>query len=110
MTALPALIQCHQLASRLDDPTLLIVDLCSDDQYLKAHIPGAVHISPRSLCAGTAPRPGDLPDKETLTRLLQEIGLSKDRQVVAYDDEGGGWAGRFIWTEDCWPGRQRIDP
>jgi thiosulfate/3-mercaptopyruvate sulfurtransferase len=26
--------------------------------------------------------------------------LSEDRHVVVYDDEGGGWAGRLIWTLD----------
>ncbi len=25
---------------------------------------------------------------------------SNDQHIVVYDDEGGGWAGRFIWTLD----------
>jgi thiosulfate/3-mercaptopyruvate sulfurtransferase len=26
--------------------------------------------------------------------------LTANKHIVVYDDEGGGWAGRFIWTLD----------
>jgi thiosulfate/3-mercaptopyruvate sulfurtransferase len=31
---------------------------------------------------------------------MQRIGLTEDTHVIVYDDEGSGWAGRFIWTLD----------
>ena len=34
--------------------------------------------------------------ESTLTR----IGYQPDQKVIAFDDEGGGWAGRLCWTLD----------
>ncbi len=33
-----------------------------------------------------------------LAARVQRLGLTRDTWVIAYDDEGGGWAGRFLWT------------
>lgn len=43
---------------------------------------------------------GLLPDDAELSRVLSGIGLTPDRHVVAYDDEGGGKASRLLWTLD----------
>ena len=37
---------------------------------------------------------------EQLNRLFSFLGLTPDTHIVVYDDEGGGWAGRFLWTLD----------
>jgi thiosulfate/3-mercaptopyruvate sulfurtransferase len=42
-----------------------------------------------------------LPPLGQLQALFSRIGYAPDRHIVAYDDEGGGWAGRFIWTLDA---------
>lgn len=97
---LPLIVEPKALLNVLDTPNLLIVDLCSEQNYADGHVPGAVHVSPRELVAGTPPAPGKLPDKERLNQLFSRLGLSPDTHVVAYDDEGGGWAGRFLWTLD----------
>jgi thiosulfate/3-mercaptopyruvate sulfurtransferase len=97
---LPLIIEPDQLEEILDDPQLLIVDLCQPGVYPQLHVPGAIHVSPAELVAGIPPAVGKLPDKERLAVLFSRIGLSPDRFVVAYDDEGGGWAGRFLWTLD----------
>ena len=96
----PVLIEPEELEQRLSDPGILVVDLCADQQYQKAHLPNAVHISPSELVGGQQPATGKLPSKERLDELFSRIGLTADKQVVAYDDEGGGWAGRLIWTLD----------
>ena len=95
---LPALIDASTLHQHLPDDRLLIVDLCSDDNYRAGHIPGAVHIPPARLGCGQPPAPGKLPAIESLTAMLEHIGLDSRRHVVAYDDAGGSWAGRLIWT------------
>ncbi len=78
---------------------LLIVDLGQQERYLNAHIPGAVLVTPAQTQAGP-PIPGFAPSDEQLTALFQSIGLQDDTYVIVYDDEGGGWAGRFIWLLD----------
>ena len=49
----------------------------------------------------TRTAPGRLPDPAALEALFAAIGYGPDANIVAYDDEGGGWAGRFLWTLDC---------
>ncbi len=96
--ALPTVVDPGVLAARLDDPRLLIVDLCPRDVHEDVHVPGAVHLDPKALLAGEPPATGLLPDDLRLSEVLSAIGLTPERHVVAYDDEGGGWAGRLLWT------------
>ena len=97
---LPLLIEPNDLANQLERPELLIVDLCSETNYLRGHIPGAVHVTPQELMSRQPPAIGKLPAITQLEQLFSRLGLSENKHVVVYDDEGGGWAGRFIWTLD----------
>ena len=94
----PIIVDASTLADHLSDSDILIVDLSSEENYLKAHIPGAIHLPSSRLLTGT----GDIPNKtlspQQLQTLCDEIGLTDATQVVAYDDQKGPWAGRFIWT------------
>ena len=83
----------------LDDVGLL-VQVVEPASYLAAHIPGAALIEPRELVCGIPPATGRLPSLEQLTALFSRIGYRPDLDIVACDDEGGGWAGRFLWTLD----------
>lgn len=83
-----------------NQPQLLIIDLCSADNYQQGHIPGAVHILPSQLSCGEKPAPGKLPSIQQLQQLFEAIGLTPTSHVVVYDDAGGSWAGRMIWTLD----------
>jgi len=79
---------------------LLLVDLSKPQVYEESHIPGAVYMPPALLTSGEKPASGKMPPLAQLSARLSAIGLSEEKLVVAYDDEGGGWAGRFIWTLD----------
>lgn len=80
---------------------MLIVDLGKAQVYEQAHVPGAIHLDFRALLRGTQPAPGLLPSAEHLSELFSWLGLHPDTCVIAYDDEGGGWAGRLLWTLDA---------
>ncbi|TNF33120.1 MAG: sulfurtransferase [Gammaproteobacteria bacterium] len=95
---LPRLIEPAALQAALGTPGLLVVGVVSDEAFQQAHIPGAVHITPKALQHGQPPAPGRLPDAAQLSALFSAIGLTPDTHVVAYDDEGSGWAGRLLWT------------
>ncbi|WP_269619892.1 sulfurtransferase [Zhongshania sp. BJYM1] len=96
----PLLIETAQLADALHDPKLLILDTSSAENYAEHHIPGAIHIAPSELQSGIKPAVGKLPSIDALNTLFSKVGLTPDKHVIAYDDEGGGWAGRLIWTLD----------
>ncbi|QJP07436.1 thiosulfate sulfurtransferase [Pseudomonas multiresinivorans] len=98
-SALPLVIEPADLASRLDAPELILVDLTSAARYAQGHIPGARFVAPARTQLG-GPAPGLLPAKADLEALFGELGHNPDAIYVVYDDEGGGWAGRFIWLLD----------
>lgn len=97
---LPLLLEPAQLEALLGRSDLLILDLSSAENYAAGHVPGAIHLSAASLQCGIKPAAGKLPSVESLSLLFSRLGLGPDKWVVAYDDEGGGWAGRLIWTLD----------
>lgn len=78
---------------------LVIIDLGKEERYLNAHIPGALLVTPAQTQAG-APIPGFAPSEEQLSQLMQSLGIDENSHIIVYDDEGGGWAGRFIWLLD----------
>ena len=81
------------------DENLVIVDLGKEERFLNAHIPGSVLVTPAQTQAGP-PIPGLAPSEEQLTTLLQSLSINETSHIIVYDDEGGGWAGRFIWLLD----------
>ncbi len=95
---LPLLLEPADLASHLDDDKLLIIDLSKPSIYVQAHAPGAIHLDFKRLQSGAQPAPGMIPSDDALGDLFSSLGLTPDTHVVAYDDEGGGWAGRLLWT------------
>ena len=97
--ALPLLIDPLELELPLDPRFFRLVDLSRTEQYGQAHIPGAVHVPPGQT-QSPAPRPGLLPDSAHLYALFAQLGHHPDLHYVLYDDEGGGWAGRFAWILD----------
>jgi len=98
---LPLFIEPNDLQEFCKKPVseLIIIDLGSEARFSAEHIPGAVLVTPAETQA-PPPVPGLLPDHEALTRVMRRIGLTEKSHVVVYDDEGGGWAGRFIWMLD----------
>ncbi len=101
MHNIPLLLEPEALQQIIDDPSLLIIDICSPARYNEGHISGAIHLEPSATQLGAPPAPGKIPTTKNLEQLFQKLGLTEDKHVVVYDDEGGGWAGRFIWLLDC---------
>lgn len=97
---LPLLIEPAELASRLNAPELILVDLTPAARYAEGHIPGARHVDTRRTQLGQPPAPGLLPVWSDFQALLGELGHRADAVYVLYDDEGGPWAGRFGWLLD----------
>lgn len=99
-SGLPLVIEPSELLTRLDARNLILVDLTSAARYGNGHIRGARFVDPKRTQWGQPPAPGLLPAKTDLEALFGELGHHPDAVYVVYDDEGGGWAGRFIWMLD----------
>jgi thiosulfate/3-mercaptopyruvate sulfurtransferase len=100
------LVSTDWLAAHLDDPKLKVIDasykmpgvlpLPSED-YLGAHIPGAVFFNVNTIADPDDPRPHMYPTAEQFARDVSALGISSDDTVVAYDS--GAWvaAPRAWW-------------
>ncbi|MGB1092995.1 MAG: sulfurtransferase [Oceanobacter sp.] len=102
MPQVPLLLEPEALAElqASKDVKLLIIDQSKFETYEQNHVAGAVHLDFKRLQLGEKPTPGALPSLEQLSEVFSELGLTAETHVVAYDDEGGGWAGRLIWALD----------
>lgn len=100
MSTYPLLLEPEELQPLLHNSDLLIIDQSTLERYFSGHVPGAVHLDFKQLQLGEQPTPGALPAIDQLNRVFSELGLTDNKHVIAYDDEGGGWAGRLIWALD----------
>ncbi len=68
--------------------------------YLDGHLPGARFVDMDTVLS-SAPGPivgrHPMPTPERFAAGLAELGIGNDAAVVAYDDLGGGIAGRLVW-------------
>jgi thiosulfate/3-mercaptopyruvate sulfurtransferase len=101
------LISTDILSNHLDSEWVVAdcrYDLQSDvwgtEQYLAAHIPGALYVSlshdlsaPLSGTNGRHP----LPSSDVMTATFSRLGITDDIQVVAYDQDSGMFASRLWW-------------
>ena len=113
------LITSADLAARLNDPTVVIVDCRHDlaklnwgrEEYQLAHIPGArfLHID-ADLSAKLTGRNGrhPLPEAAAFAQTLGRTGISNSTQVVAYDAQGGMFAARLWWMLRHWLGHEAV--
>lgn len=75
-------------------------DPLGHEQYLAAHIPGAVFVDlERELCAPGGPGVGrhPLPGADALQHAARRWGINEGDAVVAYDDSGNLAAARLWW-------------
>jgi len=102
------LISCQELIPHIGSSSWAIVDCRFDlldpakgeQEYLEAHIPGAVYAHlDKDLSAPPTGTNGrhPLPTVEELSTVFSQWGIEKDVQVVAYDASGGPFASRLWW-------------
>jgi thiosulfate/3-mercaptopyruvate sulfurtransferase len=99
------LVSTDWLAAHLDDPTVRIVDASfkmpgilplPKDDYLAAHIPGAVFFDVDAVSDHGNPLPHMFPSAEQFGRDVGALGIGNDDTVVVCD--AGGWvAGPRVW-------------
>ena len=101
------LVSTAWLAERLGDPTVKILDgswwmpaeaRSGRDEYLHAHIPGAVFFDIDAIADRTVDLPHMLPTPEAFAAAAGRLGLSRDATIVAYDTFGVRAAARVWWT------------
>lgn len=112
------LISASDLEPNVFDESWCVVD-CRHDladfsagfkAYRAGHIPNATfaHIE-EDLSGEITPSTGrhPLPVREHLVTIFREWGINMDTQIVAYDAQGGSFAGRLWWLAR-WLGHEKV--
>lgn len=91
------LIEAPELADRLGEPHLLVLDASPRHQYNAGHLPGALHVWWQDTIEVHNNVYGMLVGEPRRTQLLRQIGLTPDHEVVVYDGADSRAACRWLW-------------
>lgn len=112
------LIDPKTLHAHINDPNWVIID-CSFDvlrkeqgfmDYQESHLPNAIYAHlDNDLSAPKTPSSGrhPLPDIAAISAKLSAWGVDENVQVVAYDENSGGYAARLWWLLR-WLGHEKV--
>jgi thiosulfate/3-mercaptopyruvate sulfurtransferase len=90
-----SLVSTQWLAEHLDEPDLTVVDSSlhmpatnrsGREDYLQAHIPGAVFLDIDSISDSSNPAPHMLPSAGEFARAMEKIGVGSGDRIVVYDN------------------------
>lgn len=88
------------------DEKVVFVDL-REEGFEAGHIPGAVNYTWKQIVDKTNSVDGFLVGPEEFTKQMQDLGISNDSIVVAYDDGASSAAGRFFYALEYY-GHQQV--
>lgn len=94
----PYIVSPAWLATQLETQPhqYLLIDMSKPGIYAQAHLENAINIDYNRLQQGGSVA-GLAPNIADIEKLLSEIGLTEETHVIAYDEEGGTRAARFLW-------------
>jgi thiosulfate/3-mercaptopyruvate sulfurtransferase len=90
-------ISVPELYKMSDDKSLLVVDARPFSSYAESHIPGSVNIDLMQFHWIDTSKQGIAQFNKQTKVMLSNIGVSKDKFVVFYDDISGMSAARGVW-------------
>ena len=91
-------VEPEWLAARLGRPGLRVIDMRETDAYAQGHIPGATHLELSRLGRTLGPLENVLLPPDDFGALMEELGVTAETVVVAYDDQWGLAAARLLWA------------
>src|SRR3954463_295201 len=101
------LVSTHWLASRLNDPGVIVLDASyylanakrdADAEFLAGHIPGALRFDIDAISDKSNPLPHMLPSPEQFAEQVGALGVGDSMAIVVYDGTGLYGAARLWWT------------
>ena len=100
-TQLIELLADSSKPTRVFDTRFKLDDVRYGEQaYAREHIPGAFYLHlDRDLSSPITPITGrhPLPELEQFSETMRRLGVSRETQVIVYDDAGGMFAARLWW-------------
>lgn len=92
----PRLVGFDELAARLDEPNLRLLDARPRADFERGHIPGALWVDVKA-AEELAARPGGLEDRQAWSAWASPLAIAPDATVLVYDDSRQLAAARVWW-------------
>lgn len=92
------IIEPSDIIESLPSATYTVLDISRPDTYQQAHLPEALPVLVSQIVSATDVVKGYMAPLHELKAWAHSLALKPDSYVLVYDDEGGGWAGRLMWT------------
>lgn len=94
------LVAAQEVADRLEERDLRLLDARPPERYAAGHIPGAVNLPLVDITRTIDGVPGMLAPTAEVEQALGQRGVTREAPVVIYDDFGGIQATRLFWALD----------
>jgi thiosulfate/3-mercaptopyruvate sulfurtransferase len=91
-------INANWLNDHIEDPEIQIVDAGTAVDYSKGHIRNSVNIGLTDIVRTRLGLPGMCISQDSFEKVLSSNGIDNGTHVIAYDNFGGVFAARLLWT------------
>jgi len=91
------LISTTELEKIIDDPSLILIDARSFQEYSQGHITNAVNLDLFSFHWIDTSQDGISSFNQQFTKIFSRVGVSEEKKVIFYDDVSGMLAARGVW-------------
>jgi len=91
------LITTAELEKIIDDPSLILIDARSFQEYSQGHITNAVNLDLFSFHWIDTSQNGISSFNEQFRKIFSQVGVSEEKKVVFYDNVSGMLAARGVW-------------
>jgi len=86
-----------ELEKIIDDPSLILIDTRSFQEYSQGHITNAVNLDLFSFHWIDTSQSGISSFNEQFEKIFSQVGVSEEKKVVFYDNVSGMLAARGVW-------------
>ncbi len=90
-------ISTAELEKIIDDPSLILIDARSFQEYSQGHITNAVNLDLFSFHWIDTSQDGISSFNQQFTKIFSRVGVSEEKKVIFYDDVSGMLAARGVW-------------
>jgi len=91
------LITTTELEKIIDDPSLILIDTRSFQEYSQGHITNAVNLDLFSFHWIDTSYNGISSFNQQFEKIFSQVGVSEEKKVIFYDDVSGMLAARGVW-------------
>ncbi|MGX7109392.1 sulfurtransferase [Facklamia miroungae] len=99
------IVDVDYLASKIYDPSTIIIDTRGTKEASKGHVPGALAMTWQDLADVEDKKPGEegwghILAKKDLAKKLGELGIDPAKEIILYSVANAGWGddGRILWV------------